>query len=54
MTSNNLQVAAKNPQFETSNELEVKQRFRSFLKFGQQYDLYLPGMEAQLVFVIED
>ncbi|MDA0648493.1 MAG: hypothetical protein O2786_04170 [archaeon] len=46
MTSNNLQVAAKNPQFETSNELEVKQRFRSFLKFGQQYDLYLPGMEA--------
>ena len=46
MTSNNLQVAAKNPQFETSNELEVKQRFRSILKFGQQYDIYLPGMEA--------
>ncbi|MGY8735806.1 MAG: hypothetical protein ACKVHN_07095 [Candidatus Poseidoniales archaeon] len=46
MTDNNLQVAAKNPQFETSNELEVKQRIRSILKFGQQYDIYLPGIEA--------
>jgi len=46
MTDNNLQIAAKNPQFETSNELEVKQRFRSILKFGQQYDIYLPGMDA--------
>jgi len=46
MTDNILQIAAKNPQFETSNELEVKQRFRSFLKFGQQYDIYLPGMDA--------
>ena len=46
MTDNILQIAAKNPQFETSNELEVKQRFRSILKFGQQYDIYLPGMDA--------
>jgi hypothetical protein len=46
MTDNNLQVAAKNPQFETTNELEVKQRIRSILKFGQQYDIYLPGIEA--------
>jgi hypothetical protein len=46
MTDNNLQVAAKNPQFETTDNLEVKQRFRSILKFGQQYDIYLPGIEA--------
>ena len=46
MTDNNLRIAAKNPQFETSNELEVKQRIRSILKFGQQYDIYLPGMDA--------
>ena len=46
MTGNNLQVAAKNPQFETTNNLEVKQRIRSFLKFGQQYDIYLPGIET--------
>ena len=46
MTDNNLQVAAKNPQFETADNLEVKQRIRSILKFGQQYDIYLPGIEA--------
>jgi hypothetical protein len=53
MTDNNLQVAAKNPQFETADNLEVKQRIRSILKFGQQYDIYLPGIEAQLVTAIE-
>ena len=46
MTDNNLQVAAKNPQFETTDNLEVKQRIRSIFKFGQQYDIYLPGIEA--------
>ncbi len=46
MTANNLQVAAKNPQFETTDSLEVKQRLRSLFKWGQQYDIYLPGIEA--------
>jgi hypothetical protein len=46
MTDNNLQVAAKNPQFETTDNLEVKQRIRSLFKWGQQYDIYLPGIEA--------
>ena len=46
MTANDLQVAAKNPQFETTDNLEVKQRLRSIFKFGQQYDIYLPGIEA--------
>ena len=46
MATNNLQVTAKNPQFETTNSLEVKQRIRSMFKFGQQYDIYLPGSEA--------
>ncbi|HIL64861.1 MAG: hypothetical protein CXT71_03555 [Methanobacteriota archaeon] len=39
-------AAARNQMFETTNQLECKERLRGFIKIGQQYDIYLPNIEA--------
>jgi hypothetical protein len=36
--------ASADPRYD-NNELEVKQRIRSLFKFGQQYDIYTPGVD---------
>ncbi len=39
-------AAGRNQMFETTNQLECKERLRGIFKIGQQYDIFLPGVEA--------
>jgi len=36
---------AKNAMFETSDQIECKERLRGIFRIGQQYDIFLPGIE---------
>jgi hypothetical protein len=39
-------AVGRNQMFETTNQLECKERLRGIFKIGQQYDIFLPGVEA--------